>query len=106
MRSRRVVAGQRAALRKALLELRRTAGGTRYRMRGLDGVLSMLVIDKLVKNVIRFDQKMSLGVVRDFSLAVFKLIEFHIPCTIANISSDGTRSTSACRHVLGEITNH
>ena len=102
-------AGQRGALRKALLELRRTAGGTRYRMRGLDGVLSMLVIDKLVTkcNKIRSENDVrSLGVVRYFSLAVFKLIEFHIPCTIANISSDGTRSTSACRHVLGEITNH
>ena len=109
LRSRRVVAGQRGALRKALLELRRTAGGTRYRMRGLDGVLSMLVIDKLVtkfKKIRSENDVRSLGVVRDFSLAVFKLIEFHIPCTIANISSDGTRSTSACRHVLGEITNH
>ncbi|XP_062512475.1 uncharacterized protein LOC134188296 [Corticium candelabrum] len=97
LRSRRVVAGQRGAL----LKLRRTAGGTRYRMRGLDGVLSMLVIDELVKkcNKIRSENNVrSIEVVRDFSLAVFKLIEFHIPCTIANTSSDGTRSTSACFH--------
>ena len=61
LRSCRVVVDQRAALRKALLELRRTAGGTRYGMRGPDGVLSMLEIDKLVKNVIRFNQKMMVG---------------------------------------------
>ena len=89
LRSRRVLAGQRVALKQSLLKFRETAGGTRFRRRGLDGVLSMAVIDKIVKRCNKIcseEDVVPLGVVKEFSAPVFQLIEGHIPNTVTQIA--------------------
>ena len=112
--TRRVLAAQRSALRTELVKFRKTAGRSYYKTRGLDGVLSMAVIAKLVKqcNTVSSEEDVrKLGVVRDFSLAVLQLVEYHIPRTVAtNVQScgwDGTRTIpeTATSDVLRDISN-
>ena len=118
VRSRRVLAAQRAALKFALLELRQTAGGTRFRMRGLDGVLSKSMIENIVKQCNKIcceADVVALGVVKEFSVRVFELVDFHVPRTVfqtseCSVGSICTRSTSHvqgdCRVALADRTNH
>lgn len=116
LRSRRVLAVQRAALKESLIEFRRMAGGTRFRRRGLDGVLSMGVIDKLVKQcnkILSEDDVQLVGVIQEFSAPVFQLIEHHVPSTLAqsvprvtSANSSVTSCRQPCRSVLGDISNY
>ena len=85
-----MLARQRAGLKSALIELRQTAGGARFIMRGMDAVLSTAVIEKVVKQCNKIcseEDVVFLGVVKEFSRKVFQLVELHIPRTVHPTSS-------------------
>ena len=112
LRSRRILAVQRAALKKNLVEFRGMAGGTRFKRRGLDGVLSMAVIDNVLKKcnrIISEDDVQSTGVMPEFTTPVYQMIERHIPITIPQsvpTVTRASRSIASCREsLLEDITN-
>ena len=88
------------------------AGGTRFKRRGLDGVLSMAVIDNVLKKcnrIISEDDVQSTGVMPEFTTLVYQMIERHIPITIPQsvpTVTRASRSIASCREsLLEDISN-
>ena len=109
-----MLAAQKESLRRALVQFKQSIKGSGFRMRSLEAVLPYASINYIVKNARKICTERDvelLGVTKEFSLRIFKIIELHIPSTTSSLLSTEVTSNSrpvrqcSARHILNDISN-